>query len=327
MTYTVALESPTEPEDALIPASLYNAVKHYLSVRTKIRSGKTHEHYYRSVRQLKAFLGRVPLVSDLTDDNLAGFMLATVKAGFEPTTANQRAKQLRAVWNWCAKRRLVEHFPTFDDLDEPEPLPEAWSDDELHTLFETCAAQKGWIGPHQASAWWLTIHWWWICTAERTEATMHLERSMLKLDQQMAAVPARIRKGRVKNRFYKLTPRCCELLEQMLRTPSPTGRVFDHPWNDWKTIFGRYRKLIKSAGLPYVRGKTGPKKLRNTVYTRIEMAGGDATKFARHSDRRVTDAYLDQLMITAQKAGQWPPASFDPERPVGTWRNLWGRLG
>lgn len=307
--------------------SLAAHLEKYLSVRTKIRADATVDHYRRSIRQFAVHLEREPMPSDLTDDNLSAFMLATVRAGFKEATANQRTKQLRALWTWMAKRRLVEQFPTFDALDEPEPLPTAWSDEDLHKLFAACAAQKGWIGPHLASTWWLAIHWWWISTAERTEATMMLERSMLQLDQGMAVVPARIRKGKRKNRHYRLHPRCCELLEQMLKVPSPTGLVFDHTWSDWRNIFKRYRALIKSAGLPYVRGKTGPKKLRCSVYTRIELGGGDASKFARHSDRRVTEAYLDQLMLGAQKAGQWPPENLNPETaPAKNLRNLWGLL-
>lgn len=57
------------------------------------------------------------------------------------------------------------------------------------------------------------------------------------------------------------------------------------------------------------------------------MAGHDASKFAKHSDRRTTEAYLDQLMIGAQRVGIWPPtAGVNPEQPAASWRNLWGRL-
>jgi integrase len=303
--------------------TLADTLETYLAVRVKIRSTKTREHYRRSIRQFADYLQHEPTLADLHDDALAGFMLATVAAGYTETTANQRTKQIRALWNWCAKRRLVEHFPTFDDLDEPEPLPAAWNESQLQQLFAACARQRGWIGPHAASAWWLAIHWWWLCTAERTEATMLLERPMLELDKGMAVVPARIRKGKKKNRHYRLTPRCCELLEQILRVPSPTGLVFDHGWSNWRSIFKRYRQLVQSAGLPYVRGKTGPKKLRCTVYTQIELAGGDASKFARHSDRRVTESYIDQLMVGANAAGTWPPAGLNPETvKPGGWRSL-----
>ncbi len=210
----------------------------YLSVRTKIRSDRTREHYRRSVAQFSDHLCRSATIEDLTDDALSAFIISTVNAGFSPITANQRVKQLRALWNWAAKKRLVHDFPTFEDIDEPEPLPTAWTDDELTKLFAACANQRGWIGPHQASTWWLAIHWWWLSTAERTEATMLLRRDMLRLDQGLAVVPASIRKGRAKNRIYRLAPRCVELLAEMAKPSTPTGLVFDHSWRDWRSIFG-----------------------------------------------------------------------------------------
>lgn len=295
----------------------------YLSVRTKIRSDKTHEHYRRSIRQFTDYLQHEPTLADLTDDTLSGFLLDTVRRGFSPITANQRAKQLRALWTWAAKRRIVEYFPTYDDLVEPEPLPEAWNDTQLTQLFAACSRQRGWIGPHVAATWWLAIHWWWLCTAERTEATMLLDRSMLRLDQSLAIVPAAIRKGGKKNRIYRLTSRCVELLHEMLKPPTESGRVFEHGWKDWKSIYSAYRRLLRDAGLPYVRGRSGPKKMRCTVYTQIELGGGDASRFARHSDRRTTEAYLDQMMVTAHSAGTWPRPEFNPEVPP---RAHWWRL-
>lgn len=299
----------------------------YLDTNTRIREPKTQEHYWRSLRLFEKHLGRTPTLADLNDEALSAFLLATIRVDkLTAHTANQRAKQLRAFWNWCAKKRLAAEFPTFHDLDEPEPMPEAWDESELHLLFTGCARQQGWIGPHHASTWWLSIHWWWLATAERTEATMHVERSMLNLDKQIARVPASIRKGGRKNQIYHLPPRLCELLEPMFRVDSPTGLVWDHPWKSWRTLYTRYRKLIDDCGLPRVRGKSGPKKTRITVYTMIEAAGGDASKFARHSDRRVTQHYLDQAMLAAHSKGVWPPKELNPELRPKSWRNGWGLL-
>ena len=314
---STALESP--------PLESY--LRHYLQTNTRIRGDKTREHYWRSFRQFAEYLGHEPTVADFNDDALSGFLLATVNSGLVEVTANQRSKQLRAFWTWCAKRRIVDVFPTFNDLAEPEPMPEAWSDDELHLLFTGCARQEGWIGPHLASTWWLSIHWWWLATAERTEATMLVERSMVDVDKQIARVPARIRKGGRKNQVYHLPHRLCELLEPMFMVESPAGLVWNHPWKSWRTIYTRYRKLLDDCGLPRVRGKSGPKKLRVTVYTKIEAGGGDASKFARHSDRRVTQHYLDQAVLAAHGAGQWPPRDLNPESRPKSWRNAWGLMG
>jgi integrase len=321
----MALEATVEP--ASENARLESHLRHYLQTNTRIRSDRSREHYWRSFRQLAEHLGRDLSGEDLTDDNLSSFLLATVRAGHAEVTANQRVKQLRAFWNWCAKRRIVEQFPTFRDLVEPEPMPEAWSDDELHLLFTGCARQTGWIGPHQASTWWLSIHWWWLATAERTEATMLVERSMIDLDKRIAKVPARIRKGGRKNQIYHLPHRLCELLEPMFIPPSPSGRIWEHPWKSWRNIYCRYRKLLADSNLPHVRGKSGPKKMRVTVLTRIEASGGDAAKFARHSDRRVTEHYLDQAVLAAHSSGVWPPQGLDPEGRPKSWRNAFGLLG
>lgn len=129
---------------------------------------------------------------------------------------------------------------------------------------------------------------------------------------------------RLKNRIYRLAPRCVELFAELVKTPTPTGLVFDHSWKDWRSIFGAYRRLIRAAGLPYVRGRSGPKKMRCTVYTMIELAGGDASKFARHSDRRVTDVYLDRVLLAAQNTGIWPPPELNPENPSKKWWRVFG---
>lgn len=313
---------PPTPEQPLSPR-----LQHYLSVNTRIRGERTREHYWRSFRQFEQYLGHPLTTADLHDDALCGFLLHTVRDGFTEATANQRAKQLRAFWTWCAKRRIVDQFPTFLDLREPEPLPEAWSDEELHLLFTGCARQQGWIGPHLASTWWLSIHWWWLATGERTEATMLLERSMLDVDKRVAKVPARIRKGGRKNQIYHLPHRLCELLEPMFLTNSPTGLVWDHPWKSWHTIYTRYRRLLVDCNLPRVRGKSGPKKMRVTVLTRIKLLGGDPTAFARHSDPRVTEAYIDQALLAAHRDGVWPPADLNPEQRPKGWRSWFGVLG
>jgi hypothetical protein len=296
----------------------------YFRFNIRIRSEMTRDHYRRSIREFSNLLGRPATLLDLIDDNMALMQRDALDRGYREVTANQQTKSLRALWNWCAKRRLVEQFPTFYDLIEPELDPICWSQEELHLLFTGCARQTGWIGPHHASTWWLAIHWWWFATAERTEATMLLRRDMIDMSTRIARVPAAIRKGGRKNQIYKLPERLCELLDVMFRTETRTGLVFEHQWKDWRSIYHRYRDLLKDCGLKHVRCKTGPKKMRITVLTLIESAGGDASAFARHSNKGVTEHYLDRAVIFALKAGVWPPEDFKPEDNPKNFRNLWG---
>lgn len=290
---------------------------HYLAVSTSIRKEQTRRHYRRSIRQFSDFLGRAATTDDLTDDNVCGFMLATVSSGHVEATANQRAKQVRALWEWAARRRMVEAFPTFRKLPEPEPDPVAWRSDQLAALFHGCQRQTGWIGPHLSATWWLGLHWWLYDTGERAAATFALRREWIDLSSGTARVPGRARKGGRKAMIYRLRGRTRELFAKMLQSPSDTGLLFDRPWQDDQTFYGRYRKVVRSAGLPWVKRKTGLQKMRITVFTAIEAAGGDATAFARHSSRAI---------IAACQRGQWPIEGLRPDQPPpGFWRRWFGR--
>jgi len=290
----------------------------YFRSNIKIRSADTREHYRRSVRQFAEFLGRSPTPEDLSDDNCAGFMLWTLDTGHGEVTANQRVKQLRALWEWAARRRIVQEFPTFAQLDEPAPMPVAYTPEEVAQLFEACTKQTGYIGPFPADLWWLSQHWWYWSTGERTEATLLLEREHLDLANGIARVPAKIRKGSKKNMVYRLPERCVELLTELSKYPSRDRLV-------WEKQFGigayyhRYRRLVQSAGLPTPRSKCGPKKMRITVLTMVKAMGGDATAFAKHSSPRVTESYIDEAIILAMQKGSWPPKNLNPEAKKIGW--------
>lgn len=291
----------------------------------KIRREETRAHYCRSFRQYGDYLGRPPTTDDLDDDVATGFMLWSLANGVNEVTANQRAKQIRSFWEWAARRRFVEKFPTFQSLDEPEQMPVGYTMEQIEKLFAACAAQRGYIGPNPADLWWLSQHWWYYATGERTEATLLLDRSHVELSSQIARVPAAIRKGGLKSMTYRLPSRLCELLAELFKYPSHSGRVWESQFG-LSAYYHRYRRLIASAGLPVVRGKCGPKKMRITVLSMIEALGGDPTAFARHSSRQVTDdSYIDQAIVLAIKKGVWPP-NTNPERPKG-WRKWFSRVG
>lgn len=305
---------------------LSDLLEHYLSVSPQIAKQTTRDHYWRSLRQFADFLGREPTVADLNDDAVHGFMIAAVKDGLTEATANQRMKQLRAIWEWAARRRTVDQFPTLKKLTEPEPLPVAWRPDELKALFATCARQTGWIGPHKASTWWLALHWWLYDTGERASATFSLRREWVDLTTGTVRVPAKSRKGGRKAMVYRLRAETLALFGTMMSVPSDSGLVWDRPWGDWQCFYKRYRRVVLSAGLPWVKRKTGLHKMRVTVFTMIEANGGNATTFARHSHRSVTEGYIDKTIIAACGAEQWPLDAVRPDEPQASfWHRLWRR--
>jgi integrase len=279
----------------------------FLRSNTRIRRQETRDHYYRSVRQFSAWLGHPATTDDLTDEALAGWMLATVDGGLTEVTANQRVKQLRSLWNWAAKKRLVEEFPTVRNLTEPEPMPLAYDMDEVQRLMDACRRVKGWVGPHRARDWWTSLHLFIWDSAERIGAVLAITRDLVDLDKLTVRVPAKLRKGSRLSMSYTIRPETASALQVMLVPLSDSGLVWEHHWRCDSTMYRAYRTIVRDAGLKWDRRQSGFQKLRRTVLTHIEALGGDATAFARHSSRRVTEeSYLDQRILAAVKKQVWP---------------------
>jgi integrase len=292
---------------------LTDVLEQYLTSSIQIRSEKTAEHYRRSVKIFSRYLGHEPTLSDLDDDLMCGFIKWTMAAGLTEMTANHRVKQIRALWNWCAKRRLVEQFPTFRNVAEPELTVTAWTAEELEKLFAACTRQTGYIGPIRADLWWSSFHNVLFDTGERTSTVLSLRWKWCNAERHTLAIPAKARKGGRLAMTYPLSTKTVELLEK-IRLPE-RDLVFEYHWRSWRSVFIRYRKLVADAGLPYVRGKSGPQKMRVTVLSMIEVKGGNATKFARHSSRQVTEeSYLDQTMMADSRRKVWPPEEGRPGR-------------
>jgi integrase len=293
----------------------------YFQSNIRIRKQDTRDHYYKSLRRFADYLGHEPTLDDLTDDNCTGFILWTVDTEkLTEVSGNQRAKQIRALWNWAAKRRIVEAFPTFQEIAEPELVPKAWSPEQLAQLFAACERQTGYIGPCRASLWWLALHNFLLDTGERTEASLSLRWEWYDAGLRTVSVPAKVRKGGKKAMVYRISERTANSFEQ-IRQPVREF-VFERQFGT-SAFLHRYSRLVKAAGLPTPRGKHGPKKMRITVFTMIECGGGDATAFARHSSRQVTDdSYIDRTLTVALSKNKWPPDAV----PFTTKRSLLSRL-
>jgi hypothetical protein len=66
--------------------------------------------------------------------------------------------KLIAIWNWCARKRIVENFPTVEKMPEPLTLPCAWTGDQLRSLMAACYRTNGTIADIPAGYWWSALH-------------------------------------------------------------------------------------------------------------------------------------------------------------------------
>ncbi len=271
----------------------------YLPQNLKGRSQETARQYKFAVNDFAEALGREPELSDLTDESLAVMAshLLSPPRSVAAITCNDRVGRIKTFWNWAARRRVVDKFPTISRLPVPERIPKAWREDELVKLFNACRSARGDIGGVPAWRWWFCLHGWLWCTAERIGATLALRPEHLRLAEAVAVVPAEIRKGGRKPAVYPLWADLVAMLREVLPPKLPhRERVFPFPY-DHTTFYNRYTRLLERAGLPTDR-RSKPHAMRVSHATWTHIAGGDATRALGHGSPETTrKSYLDSTLI------------------------------
>ncbi len=259
----------------------------------RIRASRTRENYRRAIQRLAELLGRPPRVSDLTDENCAQLVRRLLADGKSAPTANNYAKSLLSLWRFAQLRGYIRTRPSIAKLPEPEPDTSTWSKRELAALWRTCSIQAGYIGPVLAKDWWLTLHCIAYDTAERTGALLVIRQDWINRDESVLRIPAEYRKGGTKRGCYRLRPCTLSQIDQIWHPE----RDLLFPGLELRNFHRHYRAILTLAGLPTGR-RNGLQRIRRTVATLLEAAGGSATDFLQHTDRRTTARhYLDESRL------------------------------
>lgn len=217
--------------------------------------------------------------------------------------------RMRKLWDFLARKRLVEQFPTVPNLQKEKRIPRAWSRRELAILYQAVSRLRGDIGGIEAGEWWtsfLTVMW---RTGERPEALLSVRWDWLDFNAMPGwawlSIPAAARKGRRQPRAYRLTPDCVEWLER-IRLPS---RDMVWPWpHHYSTLFRRYKEILRRANLSVDRNSMFS-RIRCSHASHLEAAGGDATESLGHQGRQTTrDHYLDETIVRRD----WPADKLFP---------------
>lgn len=271
----------------------------YLPRNLDVRNEKTRRNYGFAVDSFTRFLGRPAELADLNDETFAEFLnYLHTTCRLAETTVNGYAGKLKAFWDWAARKKVVEAFPTVGRLPVPERLPVAWRSDELAKIFNGCRSMPGTIGDVPAWRWWFTLNAWLWCSSERIGATFAMRIEHLRLNDSMVVLPAGIRKGRRKSAVYRLWPDLVEMLRAMT-PPSTKPREFVFEWDqyfDRGTFYNRYAALLRRAGLPDDRYRK-PHAMRVSHASWLQVMGGDPTRALGHDDPATTrKSYIDPTL-------------------------------
>lgn len=265
-------------------------------LKLRSRSPHTKRLYKATLRHLRTFLARAPTLMDLTDDQVNRYLSWFRDLPRAAASVNKERSNVLAIWRFAARKRFVEHWPDVDPEVEPRRVPQAWTSEEIFRLFAALQQEPGLIASVPASDWWRALHLVGWDTGERIGALMQIAWSDVDLVRGWILCRAETRKGRREDRIYRIADDTVAALRKIRR---PIARVFPWPYNA-NYLWAKYARILKRAGLPADR-RSKFHRLRRTVASHFEAAGGNATELLGHSRRSVTERYLDPRIVVRQQ--------------------------
>lgn len=249
-------------------------------------------------------------LSDLSDDLIGRICGKLLSDGRSPATANKVRSQIVALWNFAAKRGLIEQWPSVRKYREYRREPTAWTKEQLGQLFTAASELTGKVGNVPASLWWLALLSLLWDSAIRIGAALKLEWQQVDFTRGYLLTLAEQQKNG-EDQWFRLHPHTLQLL-RILREHRSSNRVFVWP-RAKNVLWVEFSKLLAKAGLPSGR-RDKFHRIRRSVASHFEKAGGNATELLGHSCRQVTKLYLDATITGRVWAAD---LLFRPDRPAG----------
>lgn len=284
-------DGPSEIDGKLTLFGLFR--NHYQPKRLLGKSHNTVRLYQTTIRKFSTHLGRYVTLDDLNDITVSNYLQYLIdNTDAARASVEKEATQLLALWRYASRRNLGPEWPEISPPKSPETIPEAWTIEELQQLFRACEQVKGKVAGLPAGLYWTCLVSIVLDCGERIGAIRSLQWADLR--NEYLNVKAEYRKGGKRPMQFKLRPSTVELLAK-LRSCSHHDTIF--PWELTHSYFwDKYGKILEAAGLPNNR-RTKLHALRRTVATLYEKAGGNATKLLGHSNRKVTERYIDERVV------------------------------
>jgi integrase len=207
----------------------------------------TAEQYRIAVRSLESHAGRPVLLAELSSALVTGWLRALLERGRSPSTANSRRGAVLTLWRAAAEVGLSPPVGRVPKAREPERLPVVWTIDEVERIWASVAALPGqWAGVPVWLAWRIGLSILWD-TGCRLAELLQARLADVWMDRGVLFVPAKNRKGRRRDRLYRLHAETIAMVAASL--PSEREKLFPFPFQR-RQIWGHYRRILAAAGLP-----------------------------------------------------------------------------
>lgn len=268
----------------------------------------TIECYEFTIEAFGRFLGHEPTVADFDELVVARFLAHRVRERAAATAAKDRS-QLRALWEFSSRRRLVETWPIIPLVHIPERVPEAWLTEEFRRLLDSAAQETTNYDGVPAAAWWTALLLVMYDTGERCTSVVTTKWRNVRGNAILFVAEGR--KGRRRDILREISEETQAALDAIRCNRGPDDAVW--PWPRGRGyLWKRLEIILKRAGLPHGR-KDKFHKIRKTTASYYQAAGGSAQQLLDHADPATTRAYLDPRIVRGVSAPDVLPSVRAPK--------------
>lgn len=255
----------------------------------KAISPKTLRLYEFTLDAFSKFLSHEPTTADLKELVVARFLAHRTATRAAATAAKDRA-QLHAIWEFLARRKAVQTWPTMPPVRVPERVPEAWLTEEFARLLAAASSEKTTIAGVPGGLWWRALLLVAYDTGERATALVSLRWSDVRGN--FVTFRAEARKGKRRDIVRDIGE------ETRLAIEAIRGdRDLVFPWPFHHTyLWNRLSIILKRAKLPASR-RDKFHRIRRTTASYYQAAGHSAQQLLDHSSPATTRKYLDPRVV------------------------------
>lgn len=312
-------DHPTGYDQAVMHMPLSHVLEtYYVPQRLLGKSKNTERLYSISIRKFSRFLGRTAVVGDLNTKAVTQYLHFQLhQTALSRATIEKERVQILTIWRFCARKRWLTTFPEIPSIPVPERVPDAWTQDDMVALLGGCKILTGMVGNVAEPVYFEALIRAIFDCGERISAILSARWDDLDT-QGWLLIRGEHRKRKTRDKRFKLRPETLEMLLEMRRLNRTWNEEIFHWPLDQSMLWARYKKILVAAGLPTGRRNLFH-KLRRTVASEFEAAGGNATELLDHQYRKTTLRYLDpRVLKQVQPADIVPGIGKKIEQAINT---------
>lgn len=255
--------------------------------------------YLFTLKSFGKFLGHDPTLDDLDELIVAKFLAHRLATRKIATAAKDRT-QIRALWEFAARRKLIDRWPQIRPVRVPERVPVCWLTDELKRLLTAASERQGEVSGVPAGLWWRALLVLAYEVGERVGGLLSLE--WRDVCDGGVTFRAEGRKGGRRDIFRPISTECRAAIEA-IRTDRKLVFEYDRHFT---RLYATLGTICRDAGLPDDR-MCKFHRLRKTHASYAAAGGLDAQRLLDHASPLTTRKYLDPRVVGGQRAADVLP--------------------